>query len=261
MAGLSEPEGLTNYLRKYSENYAEMDRPLSNLLKKGAEWRWNAEHQDAFEAIKESLLHAPILALPDPDRPISVICDASDFAIGCALLQSDVEGRERPFVIYTDHLSLRIATQSPHLSQRIDGWLAFFAEYNFEVMYKPEKQNALDDAVLCRPAYELAHVTTVTSPIPDLMRASNASDDMCVAMLKILGSKVFENSDKKLSVRLRARPHPYAFDGGLLYYSTGYADPPRVVVPLDEELKYRILYEAHDTPVGGHLGRENPTGL
>ncbi|GMF42376.1 unnamed protein product [Phytophthora fragariaefolia] len=87
--------GLANNLHKYSENYAEMAWPLSNLLKKGAEWRWNAEHQDAFEAIKESLLHAPILALPDPDRPFSVVCDASDFAIGCALLQADAEGRER----------------------------------------------------------------------------------------------------------------------------------------------------------------------
>ncbi|GMF16152.1 unnamed protein product [Phytophthora fragariaefolia] len=59
-----------------------------------AEWRWNAEHQDAFQAIKDSLLHAPILALPDPDRPFSVVCDASDFTIGCALLQADAEGLE-----------------------------------------------------------------------------------------------------------------------------------------------------------------------
>ena len=29
---------LANYLRKYSENYADMARPLSNLLKKDVEW-------------------------------------------------------------------------------------------------------------------------------------------------------------------------------------------------------------------------------
>ncbi|GMF55669.1 unnamed protein product [Phytophthora fragariaefolia] len=72
-----------------------MARPLSNLLKKGTEWRWNAEHQHASEAIKNSLLHAPILALPDPDCSFSVVCDASDFAIGCTLLQADAEGRSR----------------------------------------------------------------------------------------------------------------------------------------------------------------------
>ncbi|GMF55635.1 unnamed protein product [Phytophthora fragariaefolia] len=266
-----------NYLHKYSENYAEMARPLSNLLKKDAEWRWNAEHQHAFEAIKDSLLHAPILALPDPDRPFSVVCDASDFAIGCALLQAYAEGSERviafesrqlkaaeknypvhdkellamkyalvkvrvhllgskSFVIYTDHASLRTATQSPHLSQRMARWLSIFAAYNFEVKYKPGKQNALADALSRRPDYELAHVTTVTSFIPDLTRASYASDDMCVALLKALGSKEFKDSDKELSARLRARLHRYAFDGGLLYYSTGSDDPPRVVVPHDEDL-------------------------
>ena len=87
--------GLANYLHKYSDNYAEMARPLSNLLKKDAEWCWDTSHDDAFAAVKDSLLHAPILALPDPARPFSVVCDASDFAIGCALLQADADGRER----------------------------------------------------------------------------------------------------------------------------------------------------------------------
>ncbi|GMF52220.1 unnamed protein product [Phytophthora fragariaefolia] len=284
--------GLANYLHKYSENYAEMARPLSNLLKKDAEWRWNAEHQDAFEAIKDSLLHAPILALPDPDRPFSVVCDASDFAIGCALLQADAEGRERviafesrqlkaaeknypvhakellamkyalvkfrvqlfgskPFVIYTDHASLRTAPQSPHLSQRMARWLCFFAEYNFEVKYKPGKQDALADALSRRPDYELAHVTTVTLSIPDLIRASYASDDMCVALLKALGSKEFDDSDKALSARLRARLHRYAFDGGLLYYSTGSDDPPRVVDPHDDDLNKMARLAAMPDTIDG----------
>ncbi|GMF26751.1 unnamed protein product [Phytophthora fragariaefolia] len=162
----------------------------------------------------------------------------------------------KPFVIYTDHAPLHTATQSPHLSQRMARWLSFFAEYNFEVKYTPGKHNALADALSRRPNYEVAHVTTVTSFILDLIRASYASDDMCVVLLKALGSKVFEDSDTELSVWLRARLHRYAFDGGLLYYRTGTDDPPRVVVPHDEDLKYHILYEAHDTPAGGYLGRE-----
>ena len=87
--------GLANYLHKYSHNYADVARPLSNLLKKDVQWCWDTEDCEAFETIKKSLLEAPILALPDPDRPFSVVCDASDFAIGCALLQTDDDGRER----------------------------------------------------------------------------------------------------------------------------------------------------------------------
>uniref|UniRef100_H3H5J1 Reverse transcriptase domain-containing protein n=1 Tax=Phytophthora ramorum TaxID=164328 RepID=H3H5J1_PHYRM len=293
--------GLANYLHKYSENYADMARPLSNLLKKDVEWAWDTEHQVAFEAVKESLLHAPILALPDPDCPFSVVCDASDFAIGCALLQADTEGRERviafesrqlkaaeknypvhdkellamkyalvkfrvhllgskPFVNFTDHASLRTATQSPHLSQRMARWLSFFAEYNFEVKYKPGRQNGLADALSRRPDYELSHVTTVTSSVTDLIRAAYARDDMCVALLRALGSKEFGDSDCKLSARLRARLHRYSLDDDLLYYSTDPEDTPRIVVPHDEDLKYRILYEAHDTALSGHLGREKTYG-
>ncbi|RAW21215.1 hypothetical protein PC110_g22342 [Phytophthora cactorum] len=86
--------GLANYLHKYSASYAEMARPLSNLLKKDAPWCWEFGHDGAFQAVKESLLRALILALPDPNRPFSVVCDTSDFAIGCALLQADADGRE-----------------------------------------------------------------------------------------------------------------------------------------------------------------------
>ncbi|KAE9331040.1 hypothetical protein PF001_g60 [Phytophthora fragariae] len=32
---------------------------------------------------------------PDDLKPFYVVCDASDFATGCALMQFDDEGRER----------------------------------------------------------------------------------------------------------------------------------------------------------------------
>ena len=166
----------------------------------------------------------------------------------------------KPFVIYADHASLRTATQSPHLSQRMARWLSFFAEYNFEVKYKPGKQNALADALSRRPDYELAHVTTLSSSVTDLIRKAYAKDEHCVALLRALGSEEFKDSDIKLSARLRARLHRYPIDQGLLCYSTDVEDIPRIVVPHDEELKYRILYEAHDTALSGHLGREKTYG-
>ena len=81
-----------------------------------------------------------------------------------------------------------------------------------------------------------------------------------VTLLRALGSAAFNDSDIKLYARARAHLHRYTLSDGLLYYSTGPEDQPRVVVPHDEDLKYRILYEAHNTPVGGHLGREKTHG-
>ncbi|KAE8966114.1 hypothetical protein PR002_g28468 [Phytophthora rubi] len=87
--------GLANYLHKYTKDYAGLIQPLSSLLKKDATWLWRPEHQAAFDSVKKSLASAPILMLPDDSKPFHVVCDASDFAIGCALMQFDDEGRER----------------------------------------------------------------------------------------------------------------------------------------------------------------------
>ena len=62
--------------------------------------------------------------------------------------------------------------------------------------------------------------------------------------------------DSQLSARLRASLHRYSIDNSLLCYRTDVADTARIVVPHDEDLKYRILFEAHDTALSGHLGQE-----
>ncbi|KAG2953246.1 hypothetical protein PC117_g2185 [Phytophthora cactorum] len=98
LSNVKEPRqslGLTTYLCKYVENYAGKIRPLSQLLKKEAEWKWTAECQQTFDAVKQGFTEAPILVVADQNRPFHVVCDASDFAIGCALMQHDHEGCDR----------------------------------------------------------------------------------------------------------------------------------------------------------------------
>ncbi|KAG3196821.1 hypothetical protein PC128_g7304 [Phytophthora cactorum] len=102
--------GLATYLYKYVENYAGKIRPLSQLLKKEVEWKWTAECQQAFDAVKQGLTEATILAVADQDRPFHVVCDASDFAIGCALMQHDHEGRDR--VVYYQSRQLKPAERN-----------------------------------------------------------------------------------------------------------------------------------------------------
>ncbi|KAE8968533.1 hypothetical protein PR002_g27729 [Phytophthora rubi] len=87
--------GLANYLHKYTKDYAGLIQPMSSLLKKDMVWNWRPEHQDAFDAVTKSLASAPVLMLSDTSRPFHVVCDASDFAIGCANMLFDAEGRER----------------------------------------------------------------------------------------------------------------------------------------------------------------------
>ncbi|POM77036.1 Putative retroelement [Phytophthora palmivora] len=167
----------------------------------------------------------------------------------CALVKFSVHLLgSRPFMIYTDHASLRMATNSPNLLQRMVRWLSFFAEYNFRVEYKPGKLNVLADALSRRPDYELAHIYTIgyawrirrTSYTPLVQFLSDGKD-----------AKV-----DRLSPRQRAQFHRYGLADGLLHYRVDPGDPPWVVVPNDEDRKYDILLEVHDAPMSGHLGRE-----
>ena len=75
-------------------------------------------------------------------------------------------------------------------------------------------------------------------------------------MLRDLGSEEFKDSDIELLARLCARLHKYSIDQDLLCYITDVEYAPSIVVPHDVELQYQMLYEAHDTAVSGHLGRE-----
>ncbi|POM60218.1 reverse transcriptase [Phytophthora palmivora] len=90
--------GLVTYSCKYAENYAGKIHPVSQFLKKEAAWIWTDDCQRAFDAVKQGLTEASILAVADQDRPFHIVCDATDFAIGCALMQLDHEGSDR--VVY-----------------------------------------------------------------------------------------------------------------------------------------------------------------
>ncbi len=87
--------GIANYLHRFTSNMAELSVPLTELLQKDAPFEWTEAREEAFQRVKKSQVEAPILALPDYDRPFFVVCDASNYAIGAALLQTDDKGLYR----------------------------------------------------------------------------------------------------------------------------------------------------------------------
>ena len=60
---------------------------MTKLLQKDVKFVWSPTCEGAFQALKEFLTSAPILAQPDIDRPFDVYCDASRIGLGCVLMQ------------------------------------------------------------------------------------------------------------------------------------------------------------------------------
>ncbi|GBG60072.1 hypothetical protein CBR_g403 [Chara braunii] len=80
--------GLTSYFSNFIRGYARYSYVLtSTLLRKNLPWAWTPLHEDAFRALKKAVTCAPVLHLPDFDRPFILTTDASDFVVGAVLSQ------------------------------------------------------------------------------------------------------------------------------------------------------------------------------
>ena len=77
---------MCNYYAKFVRAYANTAAPLYALLRKDVMWEWSDAQQRAFEALKHALCEAPVLALPNFNKPFTIETDASDTAIGGVLM-------------------------------------------------------------------------------------------------------------------------------------------------------------------------------
>ena len=79
--------GLANYYHRFVPAFSAIARPLTDLTRKNVAFKWDAECDAAFKLLKQKLCSAPVLALPHPNHPFVVVMDASNIAIGGALMQ------------------------------------------------------------------------------------------------------------------------------------------------------------------------------
>lgn len=86
--------GLCSYFRRFIENFAEIARPLTDLLKADTSFSWGTAQSAAFATLVDRLTRCPVLAHFDPLAPTEVRTDASGHGIGAVLVQKQT-GHDR----------------------------------------------------------------------------------------------------------------------------------------------------------------------
>ena len=74
--------GLYGFYQSFVSDYATIAAPLTDLLHKSYEWNWGDKQQQAFETLKQRLLEAPVMIIPDTSKPFVLHTDASEVGIG-----------------------------------------------------------------------------------------------------------------------------------------------------------------------------------
>jgi hypothetical protein len=163
------------------------------LLRKGAEWTWGAPQEEAFAWAKAWLSTRPVLIYPDYKKPFKLTTDASKAGLGAVLSQDQGRDDQpvayaskvnsttvanysiseleclavvwavrlfrphlygRRFTIVTDHIALKWLMTTKEPAGRLHRWALTLQEYDFDILYRPGRENHVADALSRGPVAE-----------------------------------------------------------------------------------------------------------
>ena len=68
--------GLAGYYRRFVQDFAKIATPLTKLTRKNEKFEWNEGCEKSFQELKDKLISAPVLALPDETGDFVIYSDA-----------------------------------------------------------------------------------------------------------------------------------------------------------------------------------------
>ena len=90
--------GVCNYSRQFIENYSDIARPLTSLLKKDQPFVWSEAQDQAMSELKQRLCSGPCLAYPDPGKEFYLEAGFSSQCLSAGLYQ--LHDRDKRVVAY-----------------------------------------------------------------------------------------------------------------------------------------------------------------
>ena len=257
--------GMCAYYRRFIARFSLIAGPLHDLTKKNVKYAWTEKENSAFEKLKEKLISQPVLILPNLTKPFEVQCDACGHSLGAVLLQEGhaiaYESRRlndheknlgiyekellailhalttwkhyllgTPFVLRTDHQSLKYFLTQTKLSDKQMRWANFLSQFNFNIAHIAGKHNQGADALSRRPRVNAVSIAThkdLSSMVDEYATDPDLKDIMSVFAI---GKK----------------EEPYDLKDGYLLYGNRLC--------ITHGLREKVMYETHAPPYAGHRG-------
>lgn len=206
--------GTLGYYRRFIRDFAKLVKPLTKLLRKDIDFEITPEIEECFQKCKEILVRDPILIYPDFSKEFMLTTDASDYAIG-AVLSQGTPGKDRPiafasrtlnvteekysttekellaivwavkhfkpylygrrFKLVTDHKPLIYSLTNSN--SKIIRWKLDLSEFDYEISYKPGKQNVVADALSRIRTEDEVNANTSSEDDLETIHSADTSDD------------------------------------------------------------------------------------
>ena len=186
--------GHTGFYRRFIKDFSAIARPLRNLLMKDNPFEWTEACQISFDKLKNMLVSAPIMQVPNWSLPFELMCDARDYAIGAVWgqrkdkqahviyyasrtltgpqLNYSTTEKEllavvfaldkfrsyligSPITVFTDHAALKYLLTKKDAKPRLIRWILLLQEFNLSIKDKKGVENVIAD-----------HLSWLSSDVP-----------------------------------------------------------------------------------------------
>jgi hypothetical protein len=89
--------GLAGYYHRFIKGFSTLTSPMTCLLRKDVQFEWNEKSEKSFQELKKKLITAPVLSLPEENKPYTLYANAPKEGLGIVLMQN------RKVIAYASH--------------------------------------------------------------------------------------------------------------------------------------------------------------